>query len=58
MTDKPTLRERMAVLETKMDNHIHHHEVRDKWMMVTLSGLVVGIILLAVPVFARWLSGL
>jgi len=55
---EPTLRERMAVIETKMNNHIHHHEIRDKWMMGVLSGLVVGIILLAVPVFARWVSEL
>ena len=65
MTDRPTLRERMAVLEIKMDNmtirqdnHIHHHEIRDKWMMGVLSGLVVGIILLAIPVFWQWLGGL
>ena len=43
----PTLRERMARLETLMENHIKHHEIRDRWMMRVLGGLVVGVILLA-----------
>ena len=55
---RPSLRERIAVLETLMTNHIHHHEIRDKWMLGVVGGLVVGIILLAVPVFWGWLSGL
>lgn len=58
MIDRPTLRERITRLETLMENHIHCHEIRDKWMMGILSGLVIGIILLAVPVFARWLGGI
>lgn len=54
----PTLRERMARLETMMENHIHRHKTRDRWMMRMLGRLVVvGIILLAVPVFVRWLGG-
>ena len=51
MSERPTLRERMAVLETIMKNHIHHHEVRDKWMLRIVGGLVVGIILLAIRLF-------
>jgi len=43
-----TLRERIAVLETLMTNHIHHHEIRDRWMMGILSGLVIGIVLLII----------
>ena len=58
MIERPTLRERMAVIETKIDNHIHHHEVRDRWMLCIVGGLVVGVILLAVPVFWGWLSEL
>ncbi len=54
----PTLRERLARLETLMENHIHHHDARDKWMMKILGSLVVGVILLAVPGFWRWLGGL
>lgn len=42
------LGERIAVLETLMKNHIHTHDVRDKWMMGILSGLVIGIVLLAI----------
>ena len=44
---EPTLRERMAVIETLMKNHLHTHDKRDKWMMGILSGLVIGIVLLA-----------
>lgn len=52
----PTLRERMARLEILMENHIKHHETRDRWLMRVLGGLVVGIVLLAVPVFFRWFT--
>lgn len=52
-----TLRERMIRLETIMENHLHYHETRDKQMMRVLSGLTVGVILLAVPVLVRWLGG-
>ena len=54
MSNGSTLKERMAVLETKMDNHIHHHETRDKWMMGVLSGLVIGIVLLIIRLFTGW----
>lgn len=46
---KPTLGERMAVLEVLMTNHIKHHEVRDQWLMRILGALVIGIILFALP---------
>ena len=58
MSNTPTLRERLARLETLMENHIHYHETHDRWMMKVMTSLVVGIILLAIPVFARWLGGL
>ena len=54
MSERPTLRERMAVLETLMKNHLKHHETRDRWMMGILSGLVIGIVLLALRL---WLGG-
>jgi hypothetical protein len=33
MSGGPTPRERLAVLETLMKNHIHTHDVRDKWLL-------------------------
>jgi len=47
MSNGPTLRERIAIIETMLGNHIKHHDKRDKWMMGILSGLVIGVILLA-----------
>ena len=55
---EPTLRERMAVLETLMKNHIKHHEVRDQWLMRILGALVVGIILFSLPGCVRLLAGI
>jgi len=57
MSNTPTLRERMARIEVMLENHIHHHDVRDKWMLKIMGSLVVGVVLLAIPVFARWLGG-
>lgn len=57
MTDGPTLRERIARLETLMENHIKHHEVRDAWFLRILGGLVVGVILVALPGCVRLLAG-
>ena len=56
MSNTPTLRERMARIEVMLENHIHHHDVRDKWMLKILGSLVVGVVLLAIPVFARLLG--
>lgn len=60
----PTLRERMARLETLvenqitlMTNHIKHHETRDQWLMRILGTLVVGIVLFALPGCIRLLGG-
>jgi hypothetical protein len=55
---EPTLRERMAVLETLMKNHIAHHEKRDQWMMRILGGLVIGVILFALPGCIELLGGI
>jgi len=57
MTGGPTLRERIARLETLMENHIKHHEVRDAWFLRILGALVVGIILTALPGCFRLLAG-
>jgi len=58
MSNGPTLRERMARLETLMENHIAHHERRDQWMMRILGALVVGVILFALPGCVRLLAGI
>lgn len=62
---EPTLRERMARLETLMEsqttlltNHIAHHAARNKWLMGILSALAVGFILMALPGCIRLLSGI
>ncbi|MHC4799322.1 MAG: hypothetical protein ACYTF1_22015 [Planctomycetota bacterium] len=57
MSGGPTPRERLAVLETLMKNHIHTHDVRDKWLLGIISGLVVGFVLHGLPGFLSWLSG-
>lgn len=57
MSGGPTLRERIAVLETLMRNHIHSHDVRNKWLLGILGGLVVGFVLHGLPGFLSWLGG-
>jgi hypothetical protein len=58
MSNTPTLRERLARLEVLMENHIHSHEIRDRWFLRVLGGLVIGVILLAMPGCARLLAGM
>ena len=53
---EPTIRERLARLETLIENHIHHHELKDKWMIRIVGGLVSGIVMLILPGFLSWLS--
>jgi len=60
----PTLRERMARMEEKLDfqttlltNHIAHHEKRDQWLLRILGTLVAGVILMALPGCIRMLYG-
>jgi len=53
-----TIRERLARLETLMCNHIAHHEKRDKWMMLVITGSVVGVILIALPGCVRLLGSI
>lgn len=52
-----TIKERLARLETMMENHISHHETRDKWMMRILGTLVSGMVLMVLPGFIKWLAG-
>jgi len=52
-----TIKERLTRLETLMENHVYHHEIRDKWMMRILGSLVVGLILMVTPGFVKWLVG-
>jgi len=73
MSNGPTLRERIATVETRLNamdrriderhdeviqmhkNHLHTHDRRDKWMMGILSGLVIGVVLLALRL---WIGGI
>jgi hypothetical protein len=57
MSGGPNRFKRIAVLETLMKNHIHTHDVRDKWLLGIISGLVVGFILHGLPGFLHWLGG-
>jgi len=57
MSNGPTLRERMARLETLVEGLIEHNQTRDKWMLRVLGGLVVGVILLGLPGCIRLLGG-
>ena len=54
---EPTLRERMARVEVLIEGLVKHNETRDKWMMRVLGGLVVGVILFALPGCFRLLAG-
>ena len=49
---EPTTKERLTRIETLLENHLHTHDRRDKWMMGILSGLVIGIVLLALRLWA------
>jgi len=51
-----SIKERLARLETIMENHIAHHENRDKWMMRILGTLVSGMVLMVLPDFVKWLA--
>lgn len=53
----PTLRERMARIETLVEGLVKHNETRDKWMMRILGSLVVGVLLFALPGCVRLLAG-
>ena len=55
---EPTIRERLARLETLIENHIHHHELKDKWMIRIVGGLVSGIVMLILPGFLSWLNSI
>ena len=57
MSNGPTLRERMARIETLVEGLVRHNETRDKWMMRILSGLVIGVLLFALPGCVRLLAG-
>lgn len=52
-----TIKERLTRIETLLENHLLHHETRDKWMLRIIGGLVTGMALMVVPGFVRWLSG-
>ena len=54
---EPTIKERLARLEALMEGFIHHQRTRDRWMMGILSGLVIGVVLFALPGCARLLGG-
>jgi len=53
----PTLRERMARLETLVEGLIDANKKRDRWMLRILGGLVVGVILMGLPGCIRLLNG-
>lgn len=53
----PTLRERMARIETLVEGLIDHNKIRDRWTLRLLGTLVAGVILLALPGCIRLLSG-
>jgi hypothetical protein len=53
--NEPTIRERLTRIETILENHIHHHELKDKWMIRIVGGLVSGIIMLILPGFLCWI---
>ncbi|KKN40063.1 hypothetical protein LCGC14_0737260 [marine sediment metagenome] len=44
-----TTKERLVRIEILLEEHIKHHNTRDKWMMRIVAGLVVGVILLTLP---------
>ena len=52
-----TLRERMARIETLVEGLVKHNETRDRWMMRILGGLVIGVLLFALPGCVRLLAG-
>ena len=54
---EPTLRERMARIETLVEGLVKHNETRDRWMMRILSGLAIGVVLFALPGCVRLLVG-
>ncbi len=54
---EPTLRERMAKIEWLIENHIHCHDSRDKWMMRIMTGLVIGVVLISLPGCAAMVFG-
>ena len=63
MSERPTLRERMAQLEAKMDyhtklltDHITNDEKRSQLLLRMLGTLVVGVILFALPGCVRLLA--
>lgn len=55
---EPTLRERIARLETLVSDLIAHQKSRDAWMMRILGGLVTGVVLFALPGCVELLVGL
>ncbi|KKK91130.1 hypothetical protein LCGC14_2716060 [marine sediment metagenome] len=53
----PTLRERMARLETLVEGLIEHNKVRDRWTLRIIGGLVIGVVLMGLPGCVRLLAG-
>lgn len=53
---EPTIKERLATIETLLGNHLAHHDRFQKWMMIIVTGAVVGVILQALPACIRLLS--
>lgn len=53
----PTLRERLARVETLIEGLIEHNRVRDRWTLRIIAGLVVGVILMGLPGCVRLLNG-
>jgi len=51
-----TIKERLTRIETMLENHLQHHETRDKWMLSIMGTLVAGMALMAIPGFVRWLG--
>ena len=52
-----TIKERLTRIETMLENHLQHHETRDKWMLRILGTMVGGMALMVLPGFVRWLGG-
>lgn len=44
-----TIRERLTRIEVLIENHIRCHDARDRWMLRIVGGLVIGMVLVALP---------
>jgi hypothetical protein len=52
-----TIKERLTRIETLMENHLQHHENKDKWMLRIFGTLVTSMVLMVLPGFIKWVVG-